>query len=42
MEHSKNKTLKLLPKIKKEQVPNDNGTSIEILYGSSNHDKTIK
>jgi len=32
-EDTKNKALKSVPKVKKEQIPSDNETSNEILYG---------
>jgi hypothetical protein len=32
-EDTKNKALKSVPKVKKEQTPSDNETSKEILYG---------
>jgi hypothetical protein len=32
-EDTKNKALKTVPKVKKEQIPSDNETSKEILYG---------
>jgi hypothetical protein len=33
MEDTKNEALESLPKVKKEQIPSDNETSKEILYG---------
>ena len=32
-EDTKNKALKSVPKVKKEQIPSDNETTKEILYG---------
>jgi hypothetical protein len=39
MEDTKNVGLKSLPKIRKEQVPNADETSKEILYGDGNRDE---
>jgi hypothetical protein len=39
MEDTKNVGLKSVPKIRKEQVPNADETSKEILYGDGNRDE---
>jgi hypothetical protein len=38
MEDSKNKALESVPKIRREQVPSDEETSSEILYGNGDGD----
>jgi hypothetical protein len=40
VEDSKNKVLESVPKIRREQVPSDEETSSEILYGDNDHNNS--